>query len=222
MASALSLISIGLLSGCGGGGAGDGDADTDTDVDADSDTDADSDVDTDSDSNSDVPIDCPPYPSEGLGWQEGDIATDFALPGNGEDGEWSLADFWCMAHEGTPRATVAVLYVDHWSDGFRAQGAPQVQTWQDEYAPRGLVPVGVSLGEPEEAARSFWESLGHTHPWVADEAYLTMQFFPVGEKTPGYPFHVVIDLQTMEIAHVKLGLLDVEPLFEPYLRPEEP
>jgi hypothetical protein len=164
-----------------------------------------------------VAIPCPAYPSDGLGWREGDVATDWSLPGNGPGDEWALHDFWCMATgEG---ATVAVLVVHSMTDGISmGQVGPELEEWQDTYASRGLVVVGVTILVSFETARAYWEeTLGHTHPWMADEAFTVGRFFP--GPMLGTPAYVVLDLSTMEIAHVQEGFNnEEEQLFEPYLR----
>ena len=98
-----------LTTGAGGfGGGGDdivgGDSDADTDVD----TDVDSDADTDTDSDSGGA--CPAYP-DSTGYQIGDVVPDFAMPGNGPDDEWSMNDFWCMAHQAESPITVLLINV---------------------------------------------------------------------------------------------------------------
>lgn len=107
--AALAFAIAGCLQTAGG-------ADTDDDGIAGdgNDVSTDSSTSSGSDASGDVippPPACPAYPSGPYGLRQGSVAQDFALPGNGEDGEWSLDDFWCMGQMGETPATVLVLNV---------------------------------------------------------------------------------------------------------------
>lgn len=102
-----------------------------------------------------------------------------------------------------------------------------METWQTQFADRGLVPFGAVINDAGggpgslESARSYYEDTLHaTHPWAADIGFAaTSRFFPgpsVG--TPGY---IAVDLATMEIVTTQEGYSGVEEsLFEGLLRPE--
>jgi hypothetical protein len=98
------------------------------------------------------------------------------------------------------------------------QAGPELQSWQDTYGARGLVPYGVSINETVDGARNYWQfERGVTHPWAADPMFSTGSFFDGGSV--GTPAYVVIDLTTMEIVVTQQGYSGVEEnLFGPYLR----
>ena len=111
-------ITVAALAGAGclttGGGFGDGNGDDDISGDGDADTDADTDADADADSDSDTgPGDeCPAYPDDANGWRQGEILSNFSMPGNDPDDEtWTAEDFWCQAHRAENPATVLVINV---------------------------------------------------------------------------------------------------------------
>lgn len=98
------------------------------------------------------------------------------------------------------------------------QAGPELQSWEDAYGDRGLVPFGVTIFDSLDGARNYWQgTLGATYPWAADPSFSTGNFFD--GSSVGTPAYIVIDLITMEIVHTQQGYSGVEEnLFSPYLR----
>ncbi len=209
-----------LLGGClsaGGDGFGSGAVDDDPDPIL-----GDADSDADGDTTDDDPIDppaCPAYP-EATGMRVGDIAQNISLPGNGPGDTWTMEDFWCQAHAAEDAATVLVMDIHSMTCGIcLGQAAPELEVWQQQFAARGLRPVGVSINESLDSARGYWEGeLAHTHPFMADQMFSTSQFFD--GPSVGTPAYIVVELATMEIKTIQQGLSgNEEALFENLLRP---